>query len=90
MRTVDGPLPIGAIWRRLDSEYMDPLELREDSRLGTPGTVNALRHGTLNMINALGSGVLEIRAMMAFLPAISEVLTGEKLLPPNIATWWCG
>jgi uncharacterized circularly permuted ATP-grasp superfamily protein/uncharacterized alpha-E superfamily protein len=90
VRTVEGPLPIGAIWRRLDSEYMDPLELREDSRLGTPGTVNALRYGALNMINALGSGVLEIRAMMAFLPAISEVLTGEKLLLPNIATWWCG
>ena len=90
VRTVEGLQPLGAIWRRLDSEYLDPLELREDSQLGTPGLVNALRQGSINMINALGSGVLEMRAMMAFLPKISEVLTGEPLRLPNIATWWCG
>lgn len=90
VRTVEGLEPLGAIWRRVDSEYLDPLELRQDSQLGTPGLVNALRQGSVNMINALGSGVLEMRAMMAFLPKISERLTGEPLRLPNIATWWCG
>lgn len=90
VRTIEGPKTLGAIWRKVDTEYTDPLELREDSHLGTPGLVNALRQGSVSMINALGSGVLEMRAMMAFLPKISEVLTGEPLRLPNIATWWCG
>lgn len=90
VRTVAGLEPIGVLWRRLDAEFSDPLELMEHSQLGTPGLVNALRLGKVNMINALGSGVLEMRAMLAFLPRISEALTGEALRLPNLATWWCG
>ncbi len=90
VRTVAGLEPVGILWRRLDSEFSDPLELLEDTQLGTPGLVNALRQGNVNMINALGSGVLEMRAMLAFLPRISEALTGEALRLPNLATWWCG
>lgn len=90
VRTVEGLQPLGAIWRRVDSEYMDPLELREDSQLGVPGLLGAMRLGNLGMINAPGTGVLEMRAMMAFLPRIAEVLTDKPLSLPNIATWWCG
>jgi uncharacterized alpha-E superfamily protein len=42
------------------------------------------------MVNALGSGILETRACLAFLPRICEALTGQPLAIPNIATWWCG
>lgn len=42
------------------------------------------------MVNALGSGILETRALLAFLPRISERLLGESLKLPNVATWWCG
>lgn len=90
VRTVNGLEPLGLLWRRIDSEFADPLELNEGSQIGTPGLIEALRAGRLSLINALGSGVLEARAMMAFLPRIAEVLTGESLKMPNIATWWCG
>lgn len=90
VRTVDGLQPVNVLWRRLDSNWADPLELDEQSWLGTPGMLSAIREGGVTMVNALGSGVLESRALMAFLPRISEVLTGESLRMPNIATWWCG
>lgn len=90
VRTVAGLQPVSVLWRRLDASYADPLELDERSRLGTPGLVGVQREGNLTMVNALGSGVLETRALLAFLPRISEVLTGERLKMPNIATWWCG
>lgn len=90
VRTVEGLRPLGALWRRLDAEFADPLELDENSYLGTPGLIGTLRAGRLGMVNALGTGVLEMRAMMAFLPKISQVLTGVPLALPNIATWWCG
>ncbi|MFT4012292.1 MAG: circularly permuted type 2 ATP-grasp protein [Paracoccus sp. (in: a-proteobacteria)] len=90
VRTVSGLHPIEMLWRRMDSDYCDPLELNRASRIGTPGIVSALRHGRLTMLNALGSGVLEARAMMAFLPNLSHVLMGKPLAMPNIATWWLG
>ena len=90
VRTVSGLQPLSVVWRRLDAEWTDPLELNESSQLGTPGMVSALRAGSFSMVNALGSGVLEARALMAFMPRMSEYLTGQPLAMPNIATWWCG
>lgn len=90
VRTVAGLRPVSVLWRRLDAAFADPLELDATSRLGTPGLVGALRAGSVTLVNALGSGVLETRAFLAFLPRIAEALTGEPLILPNIATWWCG
>ncbi|MGB0905391.1 MAG: circularly permuted type 2 ATP-grasp protein, partial [Mangrovicoccus sp.] len=90
VRTVDGLQPVSVLWRRLDASWADPLELREESRLGTPGLVGALRRQSLTLVNALGSGILETRAFLAFVPRICEALRGEQLKMPNIATWWCG
>jgi uncharacterized circularly permuted ATP-grasp superfamily protein/uncharacterized alpha-E superfamily protein len=90
MRTVAGPQPVRMLWRRLDAAYADPLELDESSQIGTPGLVEALRQSNVTLVNALGSGILETRAFMAFLPKLSRHLMGEKLKLPNIATWWCG
>ncbi|MGV8986785.1 MAG: circularly permuted type 2 ATP-grasp protein [Cypionkella sp.] len=90
VRTVAGLRPVDVLWRRLDGSYADPVELNPASRLGTPGLVSALRAGELTMVNALGSGILETRALMAFLPKLAPRLVGEGLKLPNIATWWCG
>ncbi len=90
LRTVQGLAPIDVLWRRMDGIWADPLELREDSALGTPGLMSAIRAGHVTMVNALGVGVLETQALMAFLPAIAKKLTGKPLSLPNVATWWCG
>jgi len=90
VRTVEGLQPVSMLWRRLDASWADPLELDEGSQLGTPGLVQAIRAGTLSCVNALGAGVMETRALLAFLPRLCEALRGETLRLPNIATWWCG
>lgn len=90
VRTIAGPRPVSVLWRRVDASWADPLELDERSSLGTPGMLGAVRAGNVTMVNALGTGVMETRAFLAFLPRISEVLTGAPLALPNIATWWCG
>ncbi len=90
VRTVSGLKPISVVWRRLDSDWTDPLELNETSQLGTPGMLGALRSGSFTMVNAVGSGAIEIRALMAFMPRICEYLTDRPLAMANIATWWCG
>ncbi|PLL11572.1 hypothetical protein C0V75_16260 [Tabrizicola sp. TH137] len=90
VRTVSGLRSVDVLWRRLDSGYADPLELNPASRIGTAGMVSALRDQGLTMVNALGSGVLETRALMAFMPKLALRLLGSELMMPNIATWWCG
>jgi len=90
VRTISGLKPVDVLWRRIDSGFADPLELDERSQIGIPGLVGALRQQGATMINSIGSGVVETRALMAFMPSICEALTGESLRLPNIATWWCG
>ncbi len=90
VRTVSGNKPVSVLWRRMDAAFADPLELDDTSRIGTPGLVNSIRSGHLSMVNALGTGVLETRAFLAFLPRIAREWLGQPLALPNIATWWCG
>lgn len=90
VRTIAGLEPVSVLWRRIDSAFADPLELNEQSRLGVPGLVEAVRRGQLAVVNALGSGILETRALLAFMPRIAQALLDEPLKLPNIATWWCG
>ncbi|MEJ0011675.1 MAG: circularly permuted type 2 ATP-grasp protein [Bauldia sp.] len=90
VRTVGGPRPISVLWRRLDAAFLDPLELNPESRIGTPGLADAVRRNAAAIVNAIGSGILETRALLAFLPGICARLTGAPLALPHTATWWCG
>ena len=90
IRTVSGLKRAEVLLRRLDADFADPLELSARSRLGVPGLVQAVRDGTVTIANALGSGVLEARAMLSFLPALAPTVLGQELAIPNLATWWLG
>ena len=90
LRTIKGLEPVHVLLKRLDDEYLDPLELRADSTLGVPGLLQAVRAGNVVVANAPGSGFLESPALLGFLPAMSEALLGETLQLPAMDTWWCG
>ena len=90
LRTLRGLEPVHVLLKRLDDEFLDPLELRADSTLGIPGLLQAVRAGHVVVANAPGSAFLESPALLGFLPALSETLLGESLLLPALDTWWCG
>ncbi|MDK9696305.1 MAG: circularly permuted type 2 ATP-grasp protein [Siculibacillus sp.] len=90
VRTVAGLGRVDVIVRRIDADWADPLELDPSSRLGVPGLVEAVRNGRVVMANSLGSGLVEAPALAGYLPGIAHRLTGETLILPNVATWWCG
>src|SRR6266404_5937211 len=90
LKTLGGLRRVHAIFRRLDDDFCDPVELRADSALGVPGLIAVVRAGRVVIANPLGSGVLESAAWMGFIPVAAERLLGEKLRLPSVATWWCG
>ncbi|CAN7582135.1 circularly permuted type 2 ATP-grasp protein [Bosea sp. LjRoot237] len=90
VRTIAGFKRADVIWRRIDGDFADPLELNAASALGVPGLVEAVRGESVVVANGLGSGVIEARALMGFMPRLAREVLGEDLILPNIATWWCG
>lgn len=90
IRTISGLRRTEVLLRRIDADFADPLELNAASRLGVAGLVQAVRDGKVVIVNALGAGLVEARAMLAFLPALASHVLGQELLLPNVATWWLG
>ena len=90
IRTVAGLKRLDVLLRRVDSNFLDPLELDASSHLGVPGLIDVLRKDGVIVANMPGSGVLEARALLGFLPSLCHRFLGEDLKMPHIATWWCG
>lgn len=90
MKSLTGLQRVDVILRRVDDNFCDPLELKEDSRLGVPGLLEAARRGHVAIANPLGSGILENPGLQPFLPGIAQHFLGQPLKLPSIATWWCG
>jgi uncharacterized circularly permuted ATP-grasp superfamily protein/uncharacterized alpha-E superfamily protein len=90
LKTLAGLQPVDILLRRQDDAFCDPLELDQDSVLGTAGLVQAARLGNVVIANALGSGWLETPTVLPFLPVLCRHLLGEELKLPSVPTWWCG
>lgn len=90
IKTVEGLEKVDIIVRRVDDSFCDPLELRDDSQLGIPGLLEAIRKGNVVVANPLGSSILENTGLMAFMHNIFRYYLNEDPIFPMVATWWCG
>src|SRR3954452_16767384 len=90
IRTVAGLKRLDVLLRRVDANFLDPLELDAHSQLGVPGLIEVIRKSGVVVANMPGSGVMEARALLGFLPSLSRRFFSEELKIPHIATWWCG
>jgi uncharacterized circularly permuted ATP-grasp superfamily protein/uncharacterized alpha-E superfamily protein len=90
VRTIAGLKRADALLRRIDADWCDPLELNAASQLGVPGLMESIRAGEVVVANMPGAGLVESRALLGYLQAMSRKLMGEDLILPHIATWWCG
>ena len=90
LKTLQGLQPVHGLLKRVDDDWLDPLEMRADSTLGVPGLLQAVRSGHVLVANTPGSGFLESNALLGFMPALARDLLGEELQLPAIPSWWCG
>ncbi|MBX3481580.1 MAG: circularly permuted type 2 ATP-grasp protein [Caulobacter sp.] len=89
MRTTEGYTPIDVLYRRIDDDYLDPLNFNPESMLGVPGILDAYRAGKITIANAPGTGIADDKAIYSYMPDIVEFYTGEKAILKNVPTWRC-
>ncbi|MEL0256844.1 MAG: circularly permuted type 2 ATP-grasp protein, partial [Pontimonas sp.] len=87
MRTTAGPTRVDVIYRRVDDEFLDPLEFRVDSLLGAPGLMLAARLGNVTIANAVGNGVADDKLVYTYVPDLIRYYLAEEPLLPNVDTW---
>ncbi len=78
---------VGAIYRRISDDYLDPLTFRADSLIGVPGIMNAYLSGNLAIINAPGNGIADDKGTYYFVPKMIEYYLGEKPILHNAPTY---
>jgi uncharacterized circularly permuted ATP-grasp superfamily protein len=89
MRTTKGYQPVDVIYRRVDDDFLDPLNFNPDSLLGVPGVFDIYRSGGITIANAPGTGIADDKAIYSYMPDIVEFYTGEKAILQNVPTWRC-
>ena len=87
MRTTAGLQRVHTIYRRLDDDFIDPLEFRADSMLGVPGLVRAYRAGTVAVANAIGTGVADDKAIYHYVPEMIRFYLSEEPILDNVPTY---
>src|ERR1700689_2200176 len=87
MRTTAGLQRVHTIYRRLDDDFIDPLEFRPDSVLGVPGLVRAYRAGTVAIANAIGTGVADDKAVYYYVPEMIRFYLEEEPILENVPTY---
>ena len=87
MRTTSGPTRVDVIYRRVDDEFLDPLQFRADSMLGSPGLLLAARLGNVTIANAIGNGVADDKLVYTYLPDLIRYYLSEEPIIANVDTW---
>lgn len=87
MKTTNGLSQVHVIYRRLDDEYLDPLIFKPNSLLGVPGLLSAYRKGNVTIVNAVGNGVADDKAVYTYVPAMIKYYLNEEPIISNVPTY---
>ena len=87
MKTTKGLKQVDVIYRRVDDEFLDPLVFRQDSILGVSGIYSAYRKGNVAVVNAMGNGVADDKAVYAYVPEMIKYYLNEEPILKNVPTY---
>ncbi|MGO9196384.1 MAG: circularly permuted type 2 ATP-grasp protein [Acidimicrobiales bacterium] len=86
LRTTEGEIPVHVIYRRVDDDYIDPLQFRPESLVGCPGLVNAARAGRVTVANAVGNGIADDKLIYSYVPDMIRFYLDEDPILENVET----
>lgn len=86
--TADGRLErVGAVYRRISDEYLDPMNFNPESLIGIPHIYDVFRKGNVALINAPGNGVADDKGIYYFVPKMIKYYLGEEPVLSNAPTY---
>ncbi len=90
MKTTVSLQQVDVIYHRVDDEYLDPLVFDPKSVLGVAGIMSAYRKGNVAIVNAVGNGVADDKAIYTFVPAMIRYYLNEDPILKNVPTYHLG
>ncbi len=87
MKTTSGLQQVDVIYRRVDDEYLDPLAFDPNSLLGVAGLMSAYRKGNVAIVNAVGNGVADDKAIYTYVPSMIRYYLNEEPILKNVPTY---
>lgn len=90
MKTTNGLKQVDIIYRRVDDDFLDPLEFNAKSVLGVAGIMSAYRKGNVNIVNAPGTGIADDKAIYIYVPDMIKYYLKEEPILKNIETYQLG
>ncbi|HMV44323.1 MAG TPA: circularly permuted type 2 ATP-grasp protein [Leptospiraceae bacterium] len=90
MKTIEGLKQVDVIYKRVDDSFIDPLVFRKDSVLGVPGLFESYKRGNVVLVNAIGNGVADDKAVYSYVPDMIQYYLNEKPILKNIPTYRMG
>ncbi len=87
MRDTSGERRVDVIYRRVDDDFLDPVQFRSDSMLGCPGMLTAARASNVTIANAVGNGVADDKLIYTYVPDLIRYYLAEEPVLKNVDTW---
>ena len=86
--TANGTLErVGAVYRRISDEYLDPMNFNPESLIGIPHIYDVFRKGNVALLNAPGNGVADDKGIYYFVPKMIRYYLGEEPILHNAPTY---
>ena len=86
MKTTGGLQQVDVIYRRVDDDFLDPLVFNPESTLGVSGLLSAYRNGNVAIVNAIGNGVADDKAVYVYVPEMIRYYLNEEPVLKNVPT----
>ncbi|TYA84086.1 circularly permuted type 2 ATP-grasp protein [Seonamhaeicola marinus] len=90
MKTTFGLKRVDVIYRRVDDDFLDPMEFNANSVLGVAGIMSAYRKGNVTIVNAPGTGIADDKAVYTYVPDMIRYYLNEEPILKNIETYQLG
>ncbi len=87
MKTTKGLKKVDVIYRRVDDDFLDPLVFKGESTLGVPGLYYAYRKGNVAIVNAMGNGAADDKAIYSYVPDMIRYYLNEEPILKNVPTY---
>ncbi len=78
---------IGAVYRRISDEYLDPMNFNPESVIGIPHIFDVYKKGNVALLNAPGNGIADDKGIYYFVPKMIDYYLGETSILNNAPTY---